>query len=40
MDVSWTIKKAKDQRIDAFKLWAGEHSAESLGQQGDKSSQS
>ena len=21
MDVSWTIKKAKCQRIDAFKLW-------------------
>ena len=20
-DVSWTIKKAKDQRIDAFELW-------------------
>ena len=37
---SWTIKKAKDQRIDAFKLWAGEHSTESLGQQRDKSSQS
>ena len=37
---SCTIKKAKDQRIDAFKLWAGEHSTESLGQQRDKSSQS
>ena len=21
MDVSWTIKKAEHQRIDAFKLW-------------------
>ena len=23
---SWTIKKAKCQRIDAFELWVGEHS--------------
>ena len=27
---SWTIKKAEHQRIDAFKLWCGEDSRESL----------
>ena len=34
---SWTIKKAECQRIDAFELWC---SLESLGQQGDQTSQS
>ena len=37
---SWTIKKAECQRIDAFELWCGEDSWESLGQQGDQTSQS
>ena len=37
---SWTIKKAEDQRIDAFELGAGEDSWESLGLQGDQTSQS
>ena len=37
---SWTIKKAKCQRIDAFKLWYWEDSWRSLGQQGDQTSQS
>ena len=37
---SWTIKKAEWWRIDAFKLWFGEDSWESLGQQGDPTSQS
>ena len=32
---SWTIKKAECQRIDAFELWAGEDSCESLGLQGE-----
>ena len=31
---SWTIKKAERGRIDAFKLWCGEDSLESLGLQG------
>ena len=31
---SWTIKKAEWWRIDAFKLWFGEDSWESLGLQG------
>ena len=31
----WTIKKAECQRIDAFELWCGEDSWESLGLQGD-----
>ena len=30
---SWTIKKAEHQRIDAFELWCGEDSCESLGMQ-------
>ena len=30
---SWTIKKAEHQRIDAFELWCGEDSCESLGLQ-------
>ena len=37
---SWTIKKAKHQRTDAFELWCWEDSGESLGQQGDQISQS
>ena len=36
---SWTIKKAECQRIDAFELWVGEDSRESLGLQGDQTSQ-
>ena len=32
--VSWTLKKC--QRIDAFELWCGEDSSESLGLQGDQ----
>ena len=36
----WTIKKTEHQRIDAFKLWCGEDSWESFGQQGDHISQS
>ena len=36
---SWTIKKAECQRIDAFELWVGEDSWESLGLQGDQTSQ-
>ena len=30
---SWAIKKAEHQRIDAFELWCGEDSCESLGMQ-------
>ena len=30
---SWTTKKAEHQRIDAFELWCGEDSCESLGMQ-------
>ena len=37
---SWTIKKAKHWRIDAFELWCGEESWESFGLQGDPSSSS
>ena len=37
---SWTIKKAEHQRIDAFELWFGEDSWESLGLQGDPTSPS
>ena len=36
----WTIKKAECQRIDALSCGVGEHSWESLGQQGDQISQS
>ena len=36
---SWTIKKAECQRIDGFELSCGEDSSESLGQQGDQTSQ-
>ena len=32
---TWTVKKAKCQKIDAFQLWFGEDSWESLGLQGD-----
>ena len=46
---NWTIKKAELQRTDAFKLWfetvvsncdAGEDSRESVGLQGNQTSQS
>ena len=36
---SWTIKKAEHQRIDAFELWCWRRLLESLGQQGDQTSQ-
>ena len=36
----WTIKKTEHQRIDAFKLWCWKRLRESLGQQGDPTSQS
>ena len=37
---SWTGKKAEHRRIDAFELWFGEGSWESLGLQGDPTSHS
>ena len=37
---SWAIKKAECQRIDAFELWCGEDSGESLRLQGDPTSPS
>ena len=37
---SWTKKKAELQRTDVFELWCGEDSLESLGLQGDQTSQS
>ena len=37
---NWTVKKAECQRFDAFKLWCWRSSCESLGQQGDQTSQS
>ena len=37
---SWTIKKAECQRTDAFKLWCGEDTWESLRLQKDQTSQS
>ena len=37
---SRTIKKAEHQRIDAFELYVGEDSGESLGLQGDQTSES
>ena len=37
---SWTVKKAERRRIDAFELWCGEDSRESLGLQGDPTSPS
>ena len=36
---SWTIKKAEHQRMDAFQLWCGEDTRESLGLQRDQTSQ-
>ena len=35
---SWTVKKAKRRRIDAFNCRVGEDSCESLGLQGDPTS--
>ena len=35
---SWTIRKAECRIIDAFELWIGEDSRESLGLQGDPTS--
>ena len=37
---NWTIKKVECQRIDAFELWCWRNSWESLGLQGDQTSQS
>ena len=37
---SWTIKKAEHQRIDALELWCWRRLWESLGLQGDQTSQS
>ena len=37
---SWTIKKAECQKIDAFELWLGENSCESLRLQGNLTSPS
>ena len=37
---SWTTKKAEHERINALNCGAGEDSCESLGQQGDPTSQS
>ena len=37
---SWAVKKAECQRTDAFELWCGEDSWESLGLQGDPTSPS
>ena len=37
---TWTIKKAEHWSIDAFQLWCGEDSWESLVLQGDQTSQS
>ena len=37
---SWTVKKTEHQRIDAFELWCGKDSWESLGLQGDPTSPS
>ena len=37
---SWTMKKAESQRIDAFEMWCGEDSSESLGLQRDPTSPS
>ena len=36
---SWTIKKAEHRRTDAFELWYGEDSGDSLGLQGDQTNQ-
>ena len=37
---SWTVKKAECRRIDAFELWCWRRLLESLGLQGDPTSQS
>ena len=37
---SWTIKKAECRRIDALELWRWRRLLESLGLQGDQTSQS
>ena len=37
---SWTIKKTEHRRTDAFELWVGKDSWESLGLQGDPTSPS
>ena len=37
---NWTIKKAEHQRIDVFEPWCWKRLIESLGQQGDQTSQS
>ena len=37
---SWTIKKAESQRIDVFELWCWRRFLESLGLQGDQTTQS
>ena len=37
---SWTIKKVECRRTDAFELWCWRRSWESLGQQGEQTSQS
>ena len=36
---SWTVKKAEHRRIDAFELWYWRRLLESLGLQGDQTSQ-
>ena len=40
MDVSWVIKRTENWKVDTFNCGAGEDSRESLGQQGDQTSQS
>ena len=35
---SWTVKIVESRRIDAFELWFGEDSRESLGLRGDQTS--
>ena len=37
---SWTIKKAEHKRTGGFELWFREDSQESLGLQGDQTTQS
>ena len=37
---SWTMKKAEHQRTDAFELWCWRRFLESLGLQGDQTTQS
>ena len=38
MDVSWTIEKSEQRRIEAFALWCWRRLWESLGEQGDQTS--